>query len=366
MGQAITDYVKFLADARDAVDCLGCDQATRDQMAAEEKRLERELNAARKSVADTISQTTKKRMDDISVSYDKEIGRGQERLKRARAKREKAKNRGMKERIADETAELREHSRELKLQMKTLFQQNRVPSFCNSTLYYALYYPRGLKEFLILLISVLICFLGIPNGIYFLIPKRQIWYLVAIYFIDVVLFGGLYVAVSNRTKVHHQDSLKKGRAIRNTLRSNNKKIRVITRTIQKDGNEDIYDLEKYDDEIACIEQELAEITTRKKEAINTFENVTKSIIADEIMENNRGRLEELTEQLHEAQTSLKELDIKVKDQNIHITDTYGPYLGQEFLQPERLSELSKLIQSGSATNITEAIDLFRKSRQASN
>ncbi len=364
MVQAITDYVKFLADARDAVDGLNCDQATRDQTAAEEKRLERELDTARKSVSDTISQTTKKRLDDIISSYDKEIGKGQERLKRARAKREKAKNRGMKERIADETADLREHSRELQLQMKTLFQQNRVPSFCNSTLYYALYYPRGLKEILILLITILICFLAIPSGIYFLIPKRQIWYLVAIYFIDVVLFGGLYVTVSNHTKVHHQDSLKKGRAIRNTLRANRKKIRVITRAIQRDGNEDIYDLEKYDDEIACIEQELAEITTKKKESINTFENVTKSIIADEILENNRARLEELSEQLHEAQSYLKELDMKVKNQNIHITDTYGPYLGQEFLQPERLSELSKLIRSGSAANLTEAIDLYRKSRQS--
>ena len=38
-------------------------------------------------------------------------------------------------------------------------------------------------------------------GLYFLIPARKIWYLVAIYFIDVVLFGGLYVMVGNRTKM---------------------------------------------------------------------------------------------------------------------------------------------------------------------
>lgn len=364
MAQAITDYMKFLADAGAAVDSLDCDRAAREQMAAKEKQLEGELEAARKSAADTVSQTIKERLDDICSSYDQEIGQGQERLKRARAKREKAKNRGMKERIADETADLRGHSRELKLQMKTLFQQSRVPSFCRSTLYYALYYPRGFKEVLILLVSVLICFLGIPGGIYVLIPKHRIWYLAAIYFIDVVLLGGLYIAISNRTKVRHQETLKKGRAIRNTLRSNHKKIRAITRTIQKDGNEDIYDLEKHDDEIACIEQELSELTDKKKGAINTFENVTRSIITDEIMENNRARLEGLTVKHQEAQASLKELEIKVKDQNIYITDTYGPYLGQEFLQPERLSELSKLIQSGSASNISEAIDLYRKSKQA--
>ena len=55
MGQAITDYGKFLAEAREAVDSLNCDQNTYDQLAAEEIRLERELEAAKKAVADNIS-----------------------------------------------------------------------------------------------------------------------------------------------------------------------------------------------------------------------------------------------------------------------------------------------------------------------
>ena len=84
--------------------------------------------------------------------------------------------------------------------------------------------------------------------------------------------------IGNKTRLRHQDTLKRGRDIRNVLRSNQKKIKVITKTIQRDGNEDIYDLEKYDDEIACVEQELSEIASRKKDALSTFENVTKTII----------------------------------------------------------------------------------------
>ena len=41
--------------------------------------------------------------------------------------------------------------------------------------------------------------------------------------------------------------------------------------IQRDGNEDIYNLEKYDDEISCVDQELSQITEKKKEALSTFE-----------------------------------------------------------------------------------------------
>ena len=343
MGPAITDYVRFLADARDAVYRLNCDQNT----------------------ADAVNQTVKKRLDEINSSYDKEIAKGQERLKKARAKREKAKNKGMKERIAEETSELREHNRELKLQMKTLFQKERVPGFCNSTYYYALYDPRGVKEFMLFFMIILVCFLAVPCGIYFLLlQQRQMWYLAAVYFLDVLLFGGLYVLVGNKTRLRYQDALKRGRAIRNTLRANRKKIRVITHTIQKDGNEDIYDLEKYDDEIACVEQELSEITTRKKDALNTFESVTKNIISDEIVASHKSHLDDLKQALEDTSLALRNLENSIKEQNIRITDTFGPYLGKEFLEPDRLSELSRIIQSGTASNITEAITAYNEAKQA--
>lgn len=264
MGQAITDYVKFLADARDAVYRLNCDQNTAGQLADEEEMKERELETAKKAVSDSVNQTIKRRLDEINSSYDQEIGKGQERLRKARAKREKAKSQGVKERIAEETSELREHNRDLKVQMRTMLQKNRVPAWCGTTFYYALYYPRGVREIMIFLLTLVICFLVIPCGIYFMIPQRVIWYLAAVYFVAVILFGGLYVVIGNKTRIRHQDTLKRGRDIRNHLRSNQKKIKVITRTIQKDGSEDLYDLEKYDDEIARVEQELSEIASRKR------------------------------------------------------------------------------------------------------
>ena len=47
MEQVITDYVKFLADARDAVYRLGCDQATAKQLKEQGERQEKELAAAK-------------------------------------------------------------------------------------------------------------------------------------------------------------------------------------------------------------------------------------------------------------------------------------------------------------------------------
>ena len=82
MEQAITDYVKFLADARDAVYRLNNDQATAKQLKEQGERQEKELAAAKKAVTDSVNQTIKKRRSEIDTSYDKEIAKGQERLKK--------------------------------------------------------------------------------------------------------------------------------------------------------------------------------------------------------------------------------------------------------------------------------------------
>ena len=79
----------------------------------------------------------------------------------------------------------------------------RVPSFCNSRWYFALFMPAHFGEYLAFLAAVLICFLAIPYGIYMLIPGRQPLYLAGIYFAVIVVFGGIYILLTNRTKARH-------------------------------------------------------------------------------------------------------------------------------------------------------------------
>ena len=357
MAQPITDQVGFLSEACRAVQELSASKNSLDKIRLDEKRLEKDLEAEKKAVADAISLTVKKRMEEINGSYDKEIAKGQDRLKRVRSKREKAKSQGIKERIAEETKELHDDNRELKLQ--TTFQKDRVPRFCKSTWYYSLYFTRGFSEFLILLVTILICFLAVPYGIYMLLPEKSTYYLIGIYFAVVVVFGGIYILINNKTKVRHQEALKQGRKIRDLMRTNHKKIRVITNSIRRDRDEAVYDLEKYDDEIAQIEQDLSDITSKKKEALNTFEKVTKTIISDEIAGASREKIERLEEELLRASEEAKEAEVKVKEQTLFITDNYESYLGTEFMVPEKLDELADFIRMGKATTISEAEALYR-------
>lgn len=359
MEQPITDYVVFLDEARQAVTEMNRMREQEEIMKQRVKDAQRELESEEKSVADTINQTVKKRMEELSSSYDKELSRGQERLKKARSKREKAKSQGVKERIVEETSELREENRELRLQIKTLFQQNHVPGYCNTRWYYALFLPHWFLEYMKLLLTILVCFLAIPYGGYLLLPKQTTVYLVGIYLACILIFGGCYVLIGNRTKIRYAKALKEGRLLRDQIYGNEKKIKVITHTIKKDRNEAIYDLQKHDDEIAQLEQEMKDIAAKKKDALNTFENVTKNIISDEIADSRKDEIVYL-KSIYEAQEQeLKELEQAIKTGTFQITDRFEPYIGTDFLQPEKLASLQSSIENGTSSNITEAITEYK-------
>lgn len=359
MAQTITDFKSFLEDAKDALLELNDFSKQEEQLRQEVQKLEKTLTAEKKAVNDSISSTVKKRREEIQSSYDTEIGKIQDKLKKVKSRREKAKNQGMKERIREETVELHEHNRELQVRMKTLFQQERVPFFCHSSFYYALYFPSGFREFLTLLITFAVCFGLIPYGVYLFLPEKKTLYLALIYGAAVLIFGGIYILVGNLTKDRHLEALKEGRSIRSLIASNNKKVAVITSSIKRDRNEKVYDLEKYDDEIAQLNQDLEETSQKKKEALNTFENVTKTIITDEIMGNSREKLDVLAEKQQEAEDRLRYTETMVKEKRIYITDTYESYLGREFLVPEKIDELKNIMENGTAVNLSEAMEEYR-------
>ena len=154
--EVITDYGTFLREAKSAVQELDRMKEQQERLARQLKQDQKALEAGKKQVEDAIAQTTKKRKNDITAGYDKELSKGQERLKKARSKREKAKSQGVKERIVEETADLRDDNRRIRLQIRTLFQQEHVPAFCNTGWYYALYFPRWPGEFLQLAAAVLV------------------------------------------------------------------------------------------------------------------------------------------------------------------------------------------------------------------
>ena len=166
--------------------------------------------------------------------------------------------------------------------------------------------------------------------------------------------------IGNHTKLQYAECLRKGRQILDQMHANDKKIKVITGTIRKDRNESLYDLEKYDDEIARLTQELNEVAAKKKEALGTFENVTKNILQDEIEHGYREKIADLDHQYENVKRQLQLTSAEVKARRLTLTDQYGSHLGKEFLDPFKLQDLSNILQQGRAANISEAISVYQE------
>ena len=109
-----------------------------------------------------------------------------------------------------------------------------------------------------------------------------------------------------------------------------------------------------------MEQELEETAKKKKDALNTFENVTKTILTDEITSNSRAKLEQLKEGHQEVESRLHYTETVIKEKRIFITDTYECYLGKEFLNPEKLDALKHILDNSTAVNLSEVIAEYRE------
>lgn len=359
MVQPITDYAKFFIEAKKAVQELEELKQKEKMLTDLEKQLESSLKTKKKEVAETISLTVKKRSDEIAKSYDAEIAKTQERIKKVRGKREKAKSQGEKERIAEETQNLVQENEDLRGQIKTLFHANHVPGFCASNFYYALYFPKGIKEFMILLITLVVCFLAIPVGVYFAIPDRPTWMLIVIYVLAILIFGGLYVLIGNSTKMKHMQTLKEGSLLRSQIKANKKQMKKIEKSIRKDKDEAVYNLQLFDDEIAQLEQDMAQTERQKKDALNTFNNVTKTIISDEINGNHKAEIEQMESDLVKTTADLKSTQSALMAKALYITDNFEIYAGKEFMVLEKLNALQEIIESEKATNLTDAVLVFK-------
>ena len=358
--EPVTDINGFLNEAKTAItEYQDLCSRTKDIKASKEK-CEKTLIAEKEALQRSIEDAIAKRREEIDDTYDQEIKKHNEELRRANLRRDKARNQGVKDRIAEETAELKGDIRQLQNQIKTTFRQKGVPGFCNSKLYYALFLPHSFSDFLILILAFAICFVGIPFGVWKLFYDGNTTALVIIYVIDVLVFGGLYMLIMRTTMVKHHTVLEDMRQLRIMIRKKKTQVAEITRSIQNDADDKKYDLAVYDDEIAHIKQQLADTTVQKKDALNTFETVTKNIISDERTANAKPRLDELTQALNDASAQLTNLENERSKKALELSDKYETYLGKELMSPEKIDSLLSIAQHGTATNLSEVIEEYNK------
>lgn len=358
------DSLTIIKRAKEVLAALDTARAEEHGFDLEAKQLKKRLDAEWQMVSDTTRQTVAERRDEIVENYRKEAAKVQDRQKKVRTERNKAKAAGVKTRIEEETADLWEENRRLKRELISRLKKDKIPAFCNTTYYYALYFTRGWKEIFLLIATFVMAFFVIPCGIYWTIPEKKTVYLVVIYIVTVVVFFGVYVLIGNLTKDRHIKTLRDGRKIRDMIATNRRRIRTIIRSIEKDQDEQLYALEDYDQRLDLLNDELQDIERRKEAALRQFDNVTEHKIAEEIQENSQEQIDTLNAGIHAANEACEQRQALIQSLNLQLTDEYVPYLGKEFMDSTVLSALEKLIKSGEAANLTEAKSLYSEQKNS--
>jgi len=360
MAKTVTNPVAYLTEAEDALRRLGEMKARQSELELTEKRQAKTLAAEKKAVEDSVNNTVKKRRDELAAGYDGEIAKVQDAVKKIRAKREKAKQQGMKERIDAQNAPRKAEIAEMKGKIRAMFKQNHVPQFCNSLLFYSLYFPRAVKEVLTMLLTFFICCVGIPVGIFCLLPERKTLWLILIYLLVIVVFGGLYLAVGSLTKDAHREVLLEAQRVRRSIDKTRRKMRSTARSIRREKTEEHYDLSSFDSELAAKEREKEELQTKREEAMAYFNSTTKAALTEEIVSGSRDRINALEEEHAATQAQVQEAAEQVKKLSLSLTEDYESYIGKEFMQEERLAALIQILRSGQAASITDAKALYRE------
>ena len=333
-----------------------------DELTQEENKLDRAVTQRGKQMNDEITDTIKKRRNEVMVTFQKEEGKLQDRQKKLRAKKEKYKSSKMSERMKTETATYEEENRELATEARAAFKQSRTPRILNTSLYYGLFMPKGGKDFLICLVTFVILFVLIPMGLHQALPEvitKFWWHWVLIYVMLILLFGGLYVWIHNTTKAKYGDILVKGRRIRGRIRLNKRTMAKIRHQIRKDKDESVYGLEHFDEEIAAAQQEAKDLAQRKKEALAYFESTTSSTIAEEIRGRIQPEIDRMQEEHESVRQALKAIQDKVKQKSLYVAENYEALLGKEFVNATVLSHLLELMEQGRAENIGAALALYK-------
>ena len=368
MASAYQESTDFLVAARDEVHERENISTELSQLSAEKKKLVRSIASEEKSISDEITNTVKKRRQQIASTYDDRIDTNRDKKQKVTSKREKKKEQRMNERYKHETRHLRESSEDLNIEMKTMLRKNGVPSFCGKKWYFIMFNPRGVDELGLTILSFVICFLGVPFLVMELIKKLVLsgktdintgaWS-VGIFFVTLVVMLIIYFAILNATRLSHGEVIEAARAIMDKLKANKRQANAIRNSIEKDKDESQYDLSAYDEKLTRLDEEADEIGREKQEALRTFEDSTKDMITSEIQNRRMPKLEEMKARNKDIDARMDELQDLYGEKERVIAEQFATVIGQDMCREDRIEALIALIEEGEADSVSSALAVYR-------
>lgn len=358
MENFLSGGVAQLQQAKEAVLQANKLQAAYDAAIAEATSKEKDLESQKRYVADKINSAIKERRGQLKKVQDEQVDLANKNLKEVEKKRKAAKTDAVAERITNETSDLTGKNAELNMQAKAMFRENRMPGFCNSKFFYALFAPKKAVDFLLLVAAVIITLGVIPNIVCLLLPTEKLIIKILIYLGIVVFFVAIYFIIFLISKRNTKgDVIEQVRTVRAQIAENNKLIKQRSRTIIKDDDESAYGLEGFDAQIEELRRIADETTQKREEALQHFDKETAAAIREEIQKQHQDAINRMSEELRVSKQMYETAKQKAQAASSEVAHSYEVYLGKKNISADKIDGLITLIQEGKANTIMEALDI---------
>ena len=321
------------------------------------KANDKDIEAQRKAMNDKIESSVTSRREELEKFHDEQITESKKSIKAIEKERKAARAKAVNSRISGETGAFADQNKKLNSQIRAMFRQAKIPTFCNSAAYYSLFHPKTVKDFIILAVCVLLAVAVIPNVVCLLI-KTTTFLRILIYVAIVLVFAALYFGIFVATKGNGKGSvIDKAYSLRKRVKNNRKQIRLTSDSIRTDQDESGYGLEQFDEDIRQAQNVLQSKEDAKAAALADFDSVTAPAIRQEIENECLPAIQQL-----EADSKALKADFMQKrsastEAATNINNTYAAYLGAKNATPERIDEMINLLGEGQAQTIMQALNI---------
>lgn len=321
--------------------------------------LDRNISNAEKNLKDEIEKTIADRRTAVETGFDDAIAKDEDKIKTILNSRDKAKSKGVKARIQVETAELTKENKHHSVEIEELLKQSKAGKICSNKLFHSIFITSGIVDAICFAVSVCLFILLIPALVVIIVPDVKAYVILIIGFALSALYILAYKLINDKIKEPNLELIYSIVGIQKQIKENNIKIKQISTNIKKDKNEDMYNLHKYDSEIEKVNTDIKELENQKKNALEEFDNVTKSNIENEIEGRCRNRIDDMKSKLKEEKKQYSELEKDIKERALTISSNYEAYLGSEVTSPAKLDVLISIMNEHDDITIGQALAIYK-------
>lgn len=352
--QESIEYIRQLLEKQEKLERLN--QTTADTALALDKA-QKALETYQIRIQEELDQVIKKQRSMIQNRLDREVQLAQRKVEQAEKQRAQEKNRQKKDHIADATEEYRGRIRLARSKVKSDIKKEKIPGICKRDIWFSLFMPTFLTDYVLLALTWLTVALGIPAIIYLLIPNRQIWHFYILFPLFVVSTILVYIKIYQATVGKHREILKECREQINEIHELKERIRKTEKNINRSDDESSYELKELDEKIEQARNLLNQAKTNQEAGMQEFEQKTRLEIADEFREKSKEKLEQLTGAMNELSKE-KNLSMELAAElHLELIDDYEAKIGAENMTRPRLEQILQNLENGSADTLESALEI---------